>query len=210
MTHDNPGPDPPPERLNIELDRIHKRLLSVTSRLGQLEELADAALRELDALRERCQPGGNGNAGAGLRRIREIKRCLDRRCQILAEYGTADLSMKPLADGSAKVSIDGQPVRLSATLAALLAVLATDNGRGDGPLIGWKSLPEVSEQLTLRLGRVIRTGALRQNISRLRAKLEEAGIERFLIQTRGAQARFALRRPGPHSPAAPRRDAVAG
>ncbi len=185
---------PPRDRMATELDRIHRRLLCVATRLAKLEELADAAVAELDAVRERCRPDRGESPRAELRRIREIKRCLDRRCEILAEHGTADFSMKLMADGTAAASIDGKPVRLSATLAALLAVLATDNGRGDGPLIGWQSLQEISEQLTLRLGRVIRTGALRQNISRLRAKLEEAEIDRFLVQTQGSRARFALRR----------------
>jgi hypothetical protein len=194
-----PNRNHPADRLAAELDRVYRRLLAVASRLGQLEELADTALAELDALRERYQADGGRHAGAGLRRIREIKRSLDKRCQLMAEHGTADFSLKLMADGTAMVRIDGKQLRLSPTLAALLAVLAADNGRGDGLLVGWKSLPEVAEQLTLRRGRVMRAGALRQNISRLRAKLEEAGVDRFLVQTQGSQARFALQRPKPDS-----------
>jgi hypothetical protein len=103
----------------------------------------------------------------------------------------------PNSDGSVKVIInDRLPVVLSPMLAALLLVLAQDDGRSDDDLVGWKNYEQISSGMESRTGKKLSLKALRQNVLRLRNFLENSGLDGGLIQTNKLERsyRFALRR----------------
>jgi hypothetical protein len=184
-----------PKKISAELNKVIQRLDKMVRHLDEAGLLADSALTESRDLLARYADGEGGHEGSDLRRIRQIlSRDLCWQSRLMAANGTADFQMKVMDDGAATLFVEGKKTRLSPTLASLLTVLAGEAGPVTDHLVPWKSLTEIASELSLQLGRDMRAGALRQNISRLRARLASGGIDRFLVQTNGSRARFALRR----------------
>jgi hypothetical protein len=196
------NPRTPTAEVAARLKKISRQHAAVVDHLSKAEELADGIQQDLRGIQEdlgdlqgQLRPNGAERTGADPNKVRRLKREWDDSRRLLAESGTGEFFMNRLADGSAVVIVEGKEIRLSPTLAALLDILASDRGPGGDHLVAWKTVPEVTDQLTLKLGRVMDRHALRQNILRLRRKLDDAGLNRFLVQTQESRMRFALQRP---------------
>ena len=127
----------------------------------------------------------------------------DKAKNTMADPKAFSLKLVYCADDSAEACIDwGKPVKLTATLAALLEILADKNtGVSDDDLIGWKTYAEVAEALKQKTGKILDKHAIHQNIYRLRIELmRQRGLSPKLIQTNPRLGlRFALLRKLPGS-----------
>jgi hypothetical protein len=118
--------------------------------------------------------------------------------KVAAQSGVKSLELERQETGEALVRIDsGKSFLLSRTLASLLTVLAQDNAKSDGELVGWKSLAEVAGYLQKHMGRTFTPHAVRQLVSRLRSAIAiSGGLNPFLVQSNPRLGlRFALQRP---------------
>lgn len=185
---------PPADKLAGQLKRISRKVSDLIERASQTEELADGVAGEIAALLRQLALAGGDDGGPEPGEVRRLKQELEQHYRHLAEYGTSEFSLKFLADGSAIAQVDRKEIRLSRTLAALLSVLAADEGASSDPLVAWKTDAEVAERLALELGRIVGRHALRQNLWRLRRRLGAKGVNCFLVQSRGSRMRFARRR----------------
>jgi len=106
------------------------------------------------------------------------------------------------ADGWATIRIDTEkPFRLSPSLSDFLEHLASDEAASDDSLVAWKSRASLWEWLRKHSGRGVGAKYVNKRVSDLRTHLENAGIERDLVQThRRKGVRFALRRSPGASP----------
>ncbi len=156
----------------------------VTRLVDTTESLADFGARPADAAAAR--------AAKSLRLARSSLRRL-------AANGTTQFRMDLRPDGSAELWLGGQPLELTAKLAQLLALLVEDTGPTADGLVGWKPCAVIASRLAERDGSA-QSGALRQNLYRLRRALRDADENPFLVQTKPRCARFALQRRGPGEP----------
>lgn len=183
-----------PRKVAEKLHGIRQKISDFAKRAGRMEEMAADVRWEIENLQGQLSAMDAGSGAAGQDEVIRFKRDLDLHYRQLAENGTADFRIEFLANGSAAVRVDGKHLTLSTTLGTLLEALASDQGPSPDHLVAWKSAAEITERMARRLGRIANRHALRQNLWRLRRKLETAGVNRYLVQTRGAQMRFALRR----------------
>jgi hypothetical protein len=116
-----------------------------------------------------------------------------------AKEGVESITMTELPNGNWAVQIGAdRSFSLSPTLAALLDVLTSDNGKSHDGLIGWKSRTEVKRSMTKIMRKSFKPQAINQNIYRLRERLEEEGYNRHYVMTNSKLGvRFALCRISP-------------
>ncbi len=185
----------PDDALVKELTKLRDRVHSHVKGLGRSEEAGDGILQSIDTLILLLCPRRASTQTAHLVRMRQIKGRLESDWRHIAEEGTSDFGLALHADGTVTARINGKKVHLSRTLGQLLIVLASDFPGHDDALVAWKSYAQISRALSRKLGREMKPGAMRMNISRLRERLADARINPFLLQTRPvARARFARRR----------------
>jgi hypothetical protein len=77
------------------------------------------------------------------------------------------------------VSIDGKRVKLTPVLAALIMILASDEGHSSDELVAFKSFDLVGERLGQQLGRTFG----RHNVSQLLYRLRKAGLDPRLVES---------------------------
>ena len=149
--------------------------------IGRAEETLD----KLENCVESLEPG------------RPPPRAAGEREKHAAGFGVIEFSLRFRPDDWADVHISGIDFELSPVLANLLDGLAADNGRCDGPLVGWKSRDDLLRALEKRFGRPYEPHALSVAKCRLRERLEREGLSPLFVQTspRG-ELRFARRRDG--------------
>ena len=155
----------------------------VSSDLGDRDDVDG---RTPDATKDRTRPEPA--------EVRPARRGTAETERHLAAGGAAEFSLEVQADGSATARVNGKKIPLSPTLAFLLYELAADRGLSPDKLVAWKSVDEVADRMAFHLGRTMNRHAFRQNLCRLRARFEAAGVSRELVQLRGPHVRFALRR----------------
>lgn len=108
------------------------------------------------------------------------------------------VKLVPNGDGSVAAIIDGVPVTLSEGKAALLAILAADDGPPVDGLVRWKASSDVLARLNQELALNGATTPDPHNLDvavlRLRNALASAGLARGLVQTSPRRGkRFAIR-----------------
>jgi hypothetical protein len=98
--------------------------------------------------------------------------------------------------GRVIVTLDNaKQVTLPPALAALIAILAADEGTSPDHLVAWKSFDRLAELLEKLLGRQFSAHALSQLLWRLRESLDAADLDRDLIESLpGLGARLRLKR----------------
>lgn len=174
-----------------KLEVLVRKLSALRDRMSKLEEGLDdidwklrELLAELSGMRSFPVSPSRGNDRSAHRKI------LHRE----AEKGVSDARVERFLD-HAELRIEGGPgIRLPDHLANLMEVLLEDRG-GQGILVDWKSIHDISAALAKRSDDVPKQGAVRTRIYRLRKRLGEAGENPFLVQVlRRGGARFALRR----------------
>ncbi len=187
-----------PAAHDAELAEARDAVRKLAMGIGRMEERADAVAAKIEGLCARHRPRAGGRRAADPEELRRIKRELRRQREILAGRGTREFALMQEA-GKHVGQINGKRVPLSPTQAVLLAILTWDNGRSEDGLVGWKASRDVASQVGRRMGmgKPMSPGALRQNVLRLRRRLERFGVDSYLVQTRGSQMRFALRRSAP-------------
>ena len=188
--------------LLAQVRALVRRHRSLVSRLSSVELLADSISLELVRLEECLNAAAPGVLPLpAARAARRAKADSPReRLRLVAEAGASALEIRPRADGSFEVRVDGGGrFLLPPLLAELLSVLALDGAppkdAADG-LAGWKALDEVAALLAKKTGRRYTSRAVTQAVYRLRCELfKRCGVNPFLVQTnRRHGARFALRR----------------
>lgn len=177
--------------------QLRREVEALRRSLERNEERADSVAQHLVELELGLAVGCDGKPSPS--DTRQQKKAVERSflLELAAESGVQKLGLAPLANGEASVQIDGGTTfKLSATLAALLAILAADTGKADGNLVGWKPVSAVIGHLVKALGREFTPHAVHQLVSRLRATLAvKGGVNPFLVQThRQYGLRFALRK----------------
>jgi hypothetical protein len=169
---------------------------SLRRALSRGEERADSVHQYLKDLEKSLSVAGGTGDDDGLElrgafSARQMLAILQRE----AQKGVESIAIRPSADGSAWVGVDGgKELRLQPAPASLLGILAKQTKEPDGSLVGWKSLGEVATLLHAKTGRPYNRRGIRQLVLRLRNALTAHGLNRFLVQTsRQHGLRFALR-----------------
>jgi hypothetical protein len=177
------------EELERQADSISRRQSVLSDLLAKAEELSDSLehdsrslTRHLSGDPRRGLPSGRGGVSR-----RELLR-------LLAQEGAVSLEMRPLGDGSFSARVDRQDwFVLSPRLAQLLEILILRERPSGDRFPPWRRLEEVAGKLEEKVGRPFTPHAVTQLVSRLRRRLERAGVNPFLVATcRERGVRFLL------------------
>ena len=165
--------------LRRELECLQKDLSKWEERLDRLIFDMDGLVKQSASSPQPAQPLPKTQA-PGLP-LRESRRSLQQQACV----GAHSVQFTLLADGSARVQIDGRPgLPLPPSVAALFQILKGDGGTRTDQMVGWKTVADIKQALHKSTGWSFTDRAVKELVFRLRRKLEAHGELPYLVQSR--------------------------